>query len=389
MGSMRNAWWWWACLLCGGACASDDLLYRWWALADVPEADVRALHGAGLDERCVDALRKRLPGDLTKPLDTLTDATAAYDAFTRAMELTDREGARRCVLGQGDCTWALAPVRRACGRAPDAALFDRVLAPPRAAWWALRAFSAFFLPPPPVRRRLGLLDGDGRSSPSSNHGALPSMDAFMAQATSALQALAESMQLPPPSSSSTTSSPFAALQALFPASKGHRRLGLWAPGGGGAPDATALTKLRAFVRAVPTLRTDAQRAAAERALTDAQRALTKFATDVYLELPPDKKMLVAAIARKDEAALHKLLAYLKATGLARSVRTRLGFTRAEAADALAYAGGDDARFDRVAAAYAQRVASAPAERAAVVEMLRYSAPATRALGVAVAWLQAQ
>ena len=380
---MRNAWFWWVWI--AAVHASYDV-YRWWALADVPEADVRALHAAGMDERCVDALRERLPMDITKPLDTLTDATAAYDAFTRAMELTDREGARRCVLGQGDCAWALAPVRRACGRAPDAALFDRVLAPPRAAWWALRALSAFFLPPPPRRRHLGLLDGDA----TPNQGAVPAVDAslsaYMAQATSALQALAASMQLPSPSLSAT--SPLMALQALLPTGKG-RRLGLWAAGGGGAPDATTLAKLRAFVRAVPTLRTDAQRAAAERALTGAQRALTKFATDVYLELPPDKKMLIAAIARKDEAALHKLLSYLKSTGIARSVRARLGFTGAEAVDALTYAAGDEAHFDSVAAAYAQRVTSAPAERAAVVELLRYSAPTTRALGVAVAWLQTQ
>lgn len=370
-----------------GRVAAEDASSWWWVrLLDVPVADASALRASGLDEACAEALRNRLRANgvkrdlldgerATAPLETLADANALYGALADALQLSDRAGAIRCVAGTGDCAWPLPAVRRVCGRAPDAALWTRAFAPPRLAWWGMRALSAFFLPQD-RRRRLGLLDGTA-SPPLARPGdALASLAhttfdasqlaAYVAQLQSALQAVLPKEARP-----------------ALPAA--GRRLGLWSTQT--FPPAVH-EKVRTFVRSVPTLKTEAARAAAERAIGAVQRALTQFSTDVYLELPTDKKMLIAAVARKDVDALYRLLAYLKSTGLAKSVRARLAFTRAEAADALAYAAGDDGRFQRVAESYARRVPTATAdERAAVIELLRFAQPATRALGVAVEWLQ--
>tara|TARA_B110000046_G_scaffold25053_1_gene24243 strand:- start:22006 stop:23166 length:1161 start_codon:yes stop_codon:yes gene_type:complete len=357
----------------------------WWSLADVPAVDVRALAEAGLDDACIQVIQTRLADssggasqllDGAKLLQSVAAADAVYTAAERALDFHDRDGAHRCVE-YGDCAWVHAPLVRTCTRAPDAGLLQRVFAAPRLASWGLRAFSAFFLPEA-APRRLGLLSGDD-AAPASPALVLP-VDASATIASYALR-LQEALQHLTAATGQSPSFPkLPSLQALL----ARRRLGLWSTPAFPSQMDDAVQR---FVRSVRTLHTDADRAAAEGALSAVRRAMTQFATTLYLELPMDKKMLIAKIARKDEGAVHSMLAYLKGTGLARTIQKRFAFDHSETADALAYAAGDASRFERVAAAYARRIPASARERAAAVELLRAAEPAARALGVGVAWLQ--
>ena len=145
--------------------------------------------------------------------------------------------------------------------------------------------------------------------------------------------------------------------------------------------------MRDFLATLPTLRTPRDREMAASALGKVEAAVTQFATRVYLELPADQKM-AAMSAMQDPAAALPLVRYLlKRTRLASSVRRQMAFSREEVDACVAYAAGEHARFDAVAASVAaggavRRRASRPGGRAGALQ------PAARSMCMLVAWLDA-
>tara|TARA_B110000046_G_scaffold117900_1_gene124713 strand:+ start:3680 stop:4900 length:1221 start_codon:yes stop_codon:yes gene_type:complete len=379
----------------------------WWSLLDLSTDDVHALHSAGLGEACLQRLRERLPvGPIvsTQPLKSFAEANGAYNTTLRALGIGPpyRAAMQRCVTdgSTSACAWVLHPVRNVCGAAStlDEKTLVATMAPPRLAWWVLRGMSAFLLPnnAPPTgtrsnaaRRSLGLLDGDAMPATPA-YGAVTTSsifaEGFVQRVKDAVADVATSLVATQQSGSGSSSSTvWMAVQSAF----AHRRLGLWSSPQSLFHDDSS-DRVRAFVHSAPTLRTDAQRAAAERALVAVKRAMMQFGTSVYFELPMSEKMLVAKIMRGDEHALEQMLTYLKTTKLAQGVRTRLAFTRDEISTALTFAAGTERFLERVTRAVALRVPSIDEEeRVALAQLLAAAQPSLRALCVATAWLATQ
>jgi len=319
----------------------------------------------------------------------LVDAVRLYNATQRLLgiDATQREAMVRCVAG-GSCGWLRRPLEHLCGRAPDEHLLERAFASPRLASWMLRGVTAFLLPAPPPasRRRTGMLDGDAPAERAADPSGMLVSSLMDVQST--LQALTASLA----ASSQPLLAPWKkSSEPLFGAEAG-RRLGLWNPQG--IPSFTRTTgteEVRAFVRTVPTLRSDSARSAAERGISAVEHAMTRFATKVYLELPMEQKVNAAAAMNKDVAAVQRVLTFLKGTSLVRSIQSQMGLTEADARDALAYAAGDEALFPRVAAALRARLPASLAEeeRDALVAVLDAARPLARSLAMGVVWLRAQ
>ena len=367
-----------------------------WGLLDLLPGDVRALRATGLDEACSQRLRQRFAAaglstaSLTssQSLQSFADANAAYNATVRAMGIvpSDRASMARCAAdgASSACAWVVRPLRDVCvAPSLDEATLKRVLAPPRLAWWVLRGMSAFLLPPNgPVaaasRRRLGLLDGDAQPQSTVASSSSLFSEGLVQRIKDAVTDVAATLVSKDVGGSSGL---WTTLRSTF----ASRRLGLWSSQSVFHDDSSE--RLRAFVHSAPTLRTDSQRAAAERALAAAKRALMQFGTSVYFELPASKKMLVAQVVRGDEQAIQEILSYLKTTKLAQAVRARLGFTKNEVAGALAFASGSEGEVERAARTVALRVPSIDEEeREALARLLAAAQPSLRALCVAIAWV---
>ena len=176
------------------------------------------------------------------------------------------------------------------------------------------------------------------------------------------------------------------------ATAGGRRLGLWNPQAmpSASPFGAGNTNVREYVATLPTLHTPRERELAARALDKVEAAATQFATRVYLELPAEEKMTAMSAMQDPSAALPLVRYLLKRTRLSASVRRQLAFSPTEVGECLAYAAGDDARFDAVATALVRRKEGLSGdERAALIDVLRALKPATRSACMLVAWLDAQ
>ena len=385
-----------------------------WTLLDITSADATRMYAAGLDEACMHSVRAKLiangapeaylDGTVPLSIESWVQANRVYNATLRVFDtLSDRQAMAQCVRGQRQCSWILAPIRRICGRAPDESTFVNTIRRDTLAWWVMRGISAFLLPSAPAHRQLGLLDGDASRVPHASGVAGTGIQKLQERVAQLMTTFSvanglPSAQLPgmgdkrlsPTDLSGFMDKMSSAHMPPFSGSAFGRRLGLWSS----ASVPTVVTRAadrRDIVRAIPTLHTESERQAAERALTAIERELADFVTSLYMELPPQKKMLVASSMNHDVDAMYELLAYLKTTQLIHGVRKRMDLTDREAMDAVAFASGDDAHFEAFANALVKRLPPSlgASERSAMVQVLRAIQPTLRACGVALLWLREQ
>ena len=369
------------------ATATDTRL----SLIDVTEVDANRLRAAGLNEMCLQSVRAKLvsygapssylDGTVHLSPESMAQANRVYNATMRVLgPMSDRESVSQCVRGEHHCTWILEPIHRLCGNAPDEATFIATLRRDTTVWWMLRSMSAFLLPA--SRRRLGMLDGDVSTSRvslvQSGSGAATIVQKVQETVTQLMSVFSSTSHLP------------SSLVGAHGTSLSGRRLGLWSSMGASTV-ATSSPSTRDIIRAIPTLYTEAERQAAERALTAVQRAFTEFTTSLYLELPPPQKIHAAAALNHNADAVYELFAYLKTTRLMHGIRIKMDFTDREVEDALAFASGDGTRFTAFAKALTSRLPASlgQTERDAMVRVLDAMQPLLRTLGVFVNWLREQ
>lgn len=332
-----------------------------------------ALAASGVRSRSFDLTSLHLP--------TLAQANGMYNLTRAALRVgkVNRDALQNCVAN-AQCDWLPKHIDAACAADeahPPAAHFPTdIFTRDKLATWLVRGISATLLLDSP-RRQLSTLDGVVESD-EDDEGMFMWLETFFEAMLDFLASFGSGELVDP--------AEFLADFELSDVFEAFGRRLSWSSDSHMLNARSVNVNYREFLESIPSI-TSEQVRDAEAAIGRIQEDVTKFAVQVYMDLPPTQKMYALSMRRNDNA--YKLLSFLKGTQLKRTIARMAALQPEEVSTLQAFASGEVQNSDATIKVVLQRFPQlSDAEKSALSHVMRATAPLLRGVSVALMWLAA-